>query len=293
MAAVRPHTLHSLGPVHPPKVEKRAIKPSIARHVNIRVNDPLDHDAPAILHEPRSYSAVEAKESAVVLVSGAGGGVSGPSGIYASLGDKLALLLGIPCIRLDYRRPARTEYCSADIVASFTYLRKHFNSSSFVLVGWSFGGSPCFTVAAQQPECVRGVATVASQTAQTAGIQKLSPRPVLLLHGTDDTVLSPTCSETLYREYGNGPRELKLLPGDDHGLTKHAPEVEKMIFEFAAKTLGFEKLLNQQPMVLDQAGEDLVESRDERIREMGEGHDLEGGERLRRDVCRAKPNLEA
>ncbi|GIK07371.1 hypothetical protein Aspvir_003033 [Aspergillus viridinutans] len=280
MAAVKPHSLHSLGPVHPPKVETRAIKPSIARHVNIRVNDPLDHDAPAILHEPRSYSAVEAKQSAVVLVSGAGGGVSGPSGIYPSLGDKIALLLGIPCIRLDYRQPARTEYCSADIVASFTYLREHFNSSGFVLVGWSFGGSPCFTVAANELNRVRGVATVASQSANTEGIKKVSPRPVLLLHGTDDKVLSPTCSETLYREYGStGPRELKLLPGDDHGLTKHATEVEKIIFEFAAKTLGFEKLLNQTT-TLKQAEEDLVESRDERIREMVEGHDLEGGERL-------------
>ncbi|PKX91026.1 uncharacterized protein P174DRAFT_463177 [Aspergillus novofumigatus IBT 16806] len=255
MAAV--HTLPTL-------VEKRAIKPSIARHVNIRVNDPLDHDAPAILHEPRSYSFNESKGSAVVLVSGAGGGVSGPGAIYPSLADKLALLLGIPSIRLDYRRPARTEYCSADIVASFTYLREHFNSSAFVL-----------------DDRVRGVATVASQTANTVGIKKLSPRPVLLLHGTDDTVLSPTCSatcsETLYREYGDGPRELRLLPGDDHGLTKHSTEVEKMIFEFAAKTLGFEKLLNQ---TLDQAGEDLVESRDERIREIVEGHDLEGDERL-------------
>ncbi|KAF7131307.1 hypothetical protein CNMCM5793_004421 [Aspergillus hiratsukae] len=270
----RPHSLHSLGPVHPPKVEKRAIKPSIARHVTIRVQDPLDHDAPAILHEPRSYNVTESKGAAVVLVSGAGGGVSGPGGIYPSLADKLALLLGIPCIRLDYRKPARTEYCSADIRASFTYLNEHFSSSAFVLVGWSFGGSPCFTVAAQEPERVRGVATVASQTAETSGIRKLSPRPVLLLHGTGDTVLSPTCSETLYRQYGKGPGELKLLPGDDHGLTKHATEVEKMIFEFAAKTLGFEKLLNEQ--TVDQAGEDLVESRDERIREMGEGHDLEG-----------------
>jgi fermentation-respiration switch protein FrsA (DUF1100 family) len=101
---------------------------------------------------------------------------------------------------------------------------------------------------------------------------------VLLLHGTDDKVLSPTCSETLYREYGDtGPREIRLLPEDDHGLTKHSTEVEKMIFEFAAKTLGFGKLLNQ---TLAQAGEDLVESRDERIREMVEGHDLEGDERL-------------
>jgi hypothetical protein len=83
MAEVRAHTLPTLGPLHPPKVEKRAIKPSIARHVNIRVNDPLDHDAPAILHEPRSYNFNESKGSAVVLVSGAGGGVSGPGSILS------------------------------------------------------------------------------------------------------------------------------------------------------------------------------------------------------------------
>lgn len=81
MAAVHPRPLHSLGPVHPPRVEKRAIKPSLARHVNIRVKDPLDHDAPAILHEPRSYNYNESKGAAVVLISGAGGGVSGPAGI--------------------------------------------------------------------------------------------------------------------------------------------------------------------------------------------------------------------
>ncbi|GFF38949.1 hypothetical protein IFM51744_03965 [Aspergillus udagawae] len=69
MAAVKPHSLHSPGPVHPPKIEKKAIKPSIARHVNIRVKDPLGHDAPAILHEPRSYNVTEAKEWAVALAS--------------------------------------------------------------------------------------------------------------------------------------------------------------------------------------------------------------------------------
>lgn len=86
MAAVHPRPLHSLGPVHPPRVEKSAVKPSIARHVDIRVSDPLDHDAPAILHEPRDYSATESKGAAVVLISGAGGGVSGPAGIFYPYG---------------------------------------------------------------------------------------------------------------------------------------------------------------------------------------------------------------
>lgn len=81
MTEIQRHPLQSLGPVHPPQVERQAIKPSIARHVNIQVSDPLDHEAPAILHEPRSYNATEARGAAVVLVSGAGGGVSGPAGM--------------------------------------------------------------------------------------------------------------------------------------------------------------------------------------------------------------------
>lgn len=69
------------GPIHPPKVAQSAIKPSVARPIRIRVIDPLDHEAPAILHEPRSYSAREANEAAAILISGAGGGTSGPAGL--------------------------------------------------------------------------------------------------------------------------------------------------------------------------------------------------------------------
>ena len=82
MATVQHRPLHNLGPIHPPRVEKRATKPSVARHVDIRVSDPADHEAPAILHEPRSYTTTESKGAAVVLISGAGGGVSGPAGQF-------------------------------------------------------------------------------------------------------------------------------------------------------------------------------------------------------------------
>ncbi|KAL1997663.1 hypothetical protein VTN02DRAFT_1160 [Thermoascus thermophilus] len=78
MAATVHHAPQTLGPIHPAKVEKSAVKPSIARKIAIRVLDPLDHDAPAILHEPRSYNATQANGSAVVLISGAGGGECTP-----------------------------------------------------------------------------------------------------------------------------------------------------------------------------------------------------------------------
>lgn len=126
---------------------------------------------------------------------------------------------------------------------------------------------------------VWGVATIASQTAGTSGIKELSPRPVMLLHGTGDTVLSSRCSQNLYQEYGSaGERELHFFEGDDHGLTNNAPKAETMIFDFAAKCLGLEGLLTRQ--VEEKAEEDLVGSKEERIKEMQAGRDLEGGERI-------------
>lgn len=296
MTTAKPHTLQSLAPLHPPKADKRAVKPSLARHIEIPVRDPLDHQAPGIIHEPRSYNVTQASGAAAVLVSGAGGGVSGPSGtyhlhicqskdgltkqgIYPSLADKLALLISIPCIRLDYRQPAKTDYCTADIIASLNYLSQQYSSSRFVLVGWSFGASPCITAAADEPDRIRGVATIGAQLAETDGITQLSPRPFLLLHGGHDNVLSASVSRTLYQKYGTeGQRNLKLFPGGDHGLTGQAPEAEGMILAFVARTLGFERLLDYETM--DQAYRDLVESSEERMREMESGHDLEGGERI-------------
>ncbi|KAL2834574.1 Alpha/Beta hydrolase protein [Aspergillus pseudoustus] len=273
------HPLSSLGPIHPPKLDKARRHQVRAHPVKISVHDPLDHEAPAILHEPRHYDASKVNSAAVVLISGAGGGVSGPSGIYPSLADKLALLLGIPVVRLDYRVPAQTQYCVPDVVAAMDYLEEKFQSTNFVVVGWSFGGSPCFTVAELEPERVVGVATVASQTAQTAGISKLSPRPLLLLHGGGDTCLSPSCSQSLYKQYGTkGDREIKIFEGDNHGLSHNAPEAEGLLLVFAAKTLGLEKELTTASLKI--AEQDWVGSERERVAEMEQGHDLEGNESL-------------
>ncbi|KAJ5660385.1 hypothetical protein N7507_006836 [Penicillium longicatenatum] len=280
-----PHTLQNIGPMHPPQIDPSTPKLCIANKVNIKVSDPQDRYAPAIIHEPpiiyqaQSYNQADKRTSAVALVSGAGGGVSGPGGIYPSLADKIAILLSIPCIRLDYRIPAETKSCAADIRAAFDHLHEKYGAQKFLIVGWSFGGSPCFTVAAEEPSRVQGVVAIASQVAGTEGIKLLSPRPLLLLHGEDDSVLAPSCSETLYHQYGDGgDRRMRLFPGDDHGLTKNAVLVEQKIFAFAAQCLGLEQIVDAE--VLEQAGWDLVHGRDERVREMERGRDLENGERL-------------
>jgi len=78
------------------------------------VQDGIDGTVPGFLHVPQNYQrdGSEGHENtAAILLSGAGGGVVGPSSIYLSMGDKLAHLRnGIPVLRMDYRFPARNEY---------------------------------------------------------------------------------------------------------------------------------------------------------------------------------------
>ena len=165
--------------------------------------------------------------------------MTGPSAMYISMGDKLASPSnghGIPVLRLDFRYPARNRYCVADTIAAMDYLEQRFAISRFVLVGWSFGGAPVFSAAAKEPKRVIGCATVASQTAETDGIRKLAPRPLLLLHGAADTTLSPTCSRSLFDAYGTGgDKVMKIFEGDDHALTRHAAEAERLLCEFVVK----------------------------------------------------------
>lgn len=105
------------------------------------------------LHLPSGYSRdnVDRVAAAAILCSGAGGGVAGPSGSYISIGDKLATLHhGVPVLRVDYRYAADLKPCSEDVIAAMDYLEKVYSITKFVLVGWSFGGAPVFTVAARE-----------------------------------------------------------------------------------------------------------------------------------------------
>lgn len=243
---------------------------SNANPITIKVDDSQGGAVPAILHLPSESRS--ANSTAAILVSGAGGGLVGPSGIYLSLADKLPCLKHpISVLRLDYRFPARNKYCVRDVQAAMNYLEQKHSITKFVLVGWSFGGAPVFTVGGMDKRVI-GCATVASQSAETDGITQLSPRPVLLLHGTHDRTLNPSCSERLYSMYGgDGVRELKLLYNDDHALTRSSLEAEIMIGEFVIKCakVGLEKGDK------DVLAAEIVEG-DEKVDVMRRGGDLKG-----------------
>ena len=77
------HTLSSHSTLHAPRA-KSSIK-AVVEPLQIQVKDPLDHYAPALLHVRSDMVQHGQSEGAVVLVSGAGGGVSGPGGKLTTL----------------------------------------------------------------------------------------------------------------------------------------------------------------------------------------------------------------
>ena len=241
--------------------------------LNLKINDDRPGSVRGFLHVPQKP---QRNPTAAILLSGASGGLVGPSSMYLSIADKItSLTSGIPVLRLDYRYPARNKYCVADVRGAMQYLEDNYAVSHFVLVGWSFGGAPVFTLGGSDKRVV-ACATVATQSAETKGIHTMAPKPVLLLHGTGDRTLSPYCSEKLYADYGSrGSRELKLFEGDDHALTNHAAEAEELICDFILKNAGVEAYDTDRDIIR----EDLVTG-EERIDLMKEGGDLGGRENL-------------
>ena len=262
---------------HPPA----ARLPVKVQPFELKVTDGLDGTVPAFLHMPPNYTQQlpnEKGKTAAILLSGAGGGVVGPSSIYLSMADKLASLKqGLPVLRMDYRFPARNKYCVPDVLAAMDYLKRTHEVDRFVLVGWSFGGAPVFTVGGQDSRVV-GCATVASQTAETDGVRQVGRRgvPLLLLHGTGDRTLSPQCSNRLYEMYGSkGDRKVHYFEDDDHALTRNSKVAETMLCEFIAKCAGLE-LAEDERKVMKRT---LVDQHD-KIEMMKQGGDLRGSERI-------------
>jgi len=177
--------------------------------------------AQGILHlAPKSVDAV-------ILVSGAGGGLFGPGGIYTELGKKLCAK-GVSVLQLDYRSPNKLNLCVADVQAAIVVLSTTHEVKRISLVGWSFGGAVVIAAGAQTQSVV-AVSTIASQTSGTELVSQLAPKPLLLLHGTGDTTLTDKCSRILY-QHANDPKEIVLYPGDNHGLTQNSKGViEKLI----------------------------------------------------------------
>jgi len=173
----------------------------------------------AILHP------VEGGSSAVVCVGGAMGGLDGPaSGLYG----RLPALLGeakVTVLRVNYRQPNAFEECVLDALAGCSFL-KGIGASQVVLVGHSFGGAVVIKAGELAP-IVRAVVSMSPQLYGTRQVEQLG-KPLLLVHGMEDNVLSHEASEDIYRR-ALEPKRMVLLAGAGHSLHQAQDEVERLL----------------------------------------------------------------
>ena len=165
----------------------------------------------------------------IVWVFGAGGGLGGPAGgLYTRLARRLEPE-GITSLRLDYRHPGQLTPCVLDALAGM-YVLEQMAISRIILVGHSFGGAVVISAGAASPSTL-GVAALSSQTAGTGAVGQLSPKPLLLMHGTADEVLPASCSEDIYLRAGE-PKKLLLYPGCKHGLDQCRDQIDRDLLEW-------------------------------------------------------------
>lgn len=172
--------------------------------------------------------------AAVIMLGGATGGMHGPAGSYLDLA-RLLQREGITSLRLDYRHANHLDACVYDTLAGIDALQQ-LGARRVALIGWSFGGAVVITAGAES-DAVVGVATVASQTHGTQAVSRLGQRDLLLCHGTADATLPDRCSQDIYAR-ASCPKELKLFPNGNHGITNYRMELLDTLNTWAQNILA-------------------------------------------------------
>ena len=200
------------GPCHELQ-ERQHLMTSFVSHRLVSEGAPLDC----------LYLPVPDARAGVVWGFGSGGGFHGPAGgLYDRLGE--ALHRGsIASLQVAYRRPGDLRACVADVLAGVAWLAMDV-APRVALVGHSFGGSVVICAGAASPAVV-AVAALSSQSQGTEDVAALAPRPLFLLHGTDDEVLPVQCSEDIHR-WARKPKVL-LRPACRHGLDECRDMVDR------------------------------------------------------------------
>ena len=176
-------------------------------------------------------------ERAVLWVWGARGGYAGPAeGIFANLAEEFKSQ-GISSLRLNYRNPTDYTESVMDVLCGLEFLKSR-GHSHVALVGHSLGGAVVIAAAVLSNQVV-AVVSLSPQTYGARGASQVSPRPLLIVHGLEDTRLPPYCARQIY-QWARQPKELVLYPGAEHGLRECKDELHQLLRHWIPEKLGKE-----------------------------------------------------
>lgn len=181
------------------------------------------------------YYPVQDTDVAAIWVGGVGGDFDTPAYyLYPNLCEKLQTE-NIASLRVQFRHPHDLSEAAFDIASGIAFLE--FKGIRTVgLIGHSFGGASVIQ-AATESNLVKTIVTLASQGSGTDSVSSIPyDCSILLIHGTEDSVLSYNNSKYIY-ELAHEPKQLILLKGNKHCLDESADEVSKIIEEWLLSRL--------------------------------------------------------
>jgi pimeloyl-ACP methyl ester carboxylesterase len=175
-----------------------------------------------------------AQPAAIVACGGAMGGLLGPgNGLYHELGEAWSAV-GVPVLRVSYRRPNDLDACCLDVAAA-VQLAADAGARNVVVMGHSFGGAVAVRVGVVMDE-VSGVVTYATQSAGCEVAAGLRGRPLLLFHGDQDEILPLESSQVVAAMAGRG--EVVVCEGDGHLLAHSSADISARLREWLPPILG-------------------------------------------------------
>jgi hypothetical protein len=135
---------------------------------------------------------------------------------------------------MNYRAPNDFNECLLDTLATLAFLKATGHERA-AIIGHSFGGAVAINAGTLSPVATTVIA-VSSQLAGAHVVADLKPKPLLLIHGTADTILSHESSKLIY-ERAEEPKKMILLEGADHRLSGRGDELFALVDEWLATTL--------------------------------------------------------
>lgn len=155
-------------------------------------------------------------------------GQEGPAdGVYARLATDL-VEQGVTSLRINPRLSGELEETVIDVLAACSLL-KGLGGERAVIVGHSYAGAVAIKSGVLSP-FLTAVAALAAQRYGTQEVDRLN-KPLLLIHGADDTVLLPLASDDIYQR-AQQPKHMVILEGTGHRLLGVEEEVYSLLHQF-------------------------------------------------------------
>jgi hypothetical protein len=208
------------------------------------LREPFERDAWSITFQTNRgdiiarYYPVPASEmevrGGVVWVSGGSGGFEGPRQSFYPEACRRLRRQGVAGLSLNYRIPNVLDECACDVLLGVKFLVRE-GLQRVVLVGHGFGGAVVIA-AAPRSEAVTAVVALSTRSDGIELVPETAPRPILLIHGTNDQIVNDACSRSIYRS-AREPKELKLYTGAGHDLDEVRDDLLTLLAEWIPRQL--------------------------------------------------------